>query len=78
MKFKKGDKVVLIDDTDLDIGSALLYDVYTVESYTITDNPSYNIMPILIVEEISGAFDAERFITFDIYRKQKLNKILNR
>ena len=79
MKFKKGDRVVLIDDENLGNGpAAKLYGVYTVDSYSVTDNPSYEIMKILIVEEISGAFDGDRFITFEEYRKQKMKKILSR
>ena len=76
MSFKKGDRVVLIDIDDfLNSINVELYGVYVVDSYAETDN---NIMPILILENINCAFAAERFITFNEYRKQKLNKILHK
>ena len=78
MLYKKGDKVVLIDADDIGIIGVELYGVYTVDSYTKTDNIRYEIMSILIIDEVSGAFDANRFISFGQYRKQKLNKILSK
>jgi len=79
MKFKKGDKVVLIDVDDfLHSVNTELYGVYIVDSYAKTDNKSYDIMEILILEGINCAFSADRFITLDKYRKQKMKKILSK
>ena len=78
MGFKKGDQVVLMDNSNLVNMDTELYGIYTVDSYAKSDDSKYDILPILIIEEIAGAFDANRFITFNEYRKQKLNKILSR
>ena len=43
MGFKKGDKVVLIDDNELYIPNMELYGIYTVNSYSKTENDKYRI-----------------------------------
>jgi len=76
-KFKKGDKVVLIDDDDLDI-LVELYGVYTVESY-VDKSPIMNkFTPLIILEGVSAAFAGERFISLVQFRKQKIEKLLSK
>ena len=76
--FKKGDKVVLIDDDDLDDNmGAVLYGEYIVEGYV--GNKEFNIRtPLMILEGISAAFAGERFITLIQFRKQKIKKLLSK
>lgn len=75
--FKKGDKVVLIDDDDLDILGVELYGVYTVDSY-VDESPVMNkFTPLIILDGISAAFAGERFVSVVEFRKQKLDKLIN-
>jgi len=77
--FKKGDKVVLIDDEDLDILGAELYGIYVVEEYVGGSNAVVNILtPLIILEGITAAFAGERFITLVQFRKQKIKKLLSK
>jgi hypothetical protein len=72
--FKKGDKVVLIDDDDLDIRGVELYGVYTVDGYV--DNLPFS--PLIILKETSAVFAGERFVSIINFRKQKINKIISK
>jgi len=76
-RFKKGDKVVLIDDDDLDIKCVELYGQYIVESYVGVE--SINLMtPLIILKNVSAALSGERFISLTKFRKQKIEKLLSK
>lgn len=72
MKFKAGDKIVCVDNEDINIQ---LYQTYVIDSCVIN---SSLIQPFVVLRNVSGAFAAERFITFEQFRKQKIEKLLKR
>lgn len=75
--FKKGDKVVLIDDGDLNIKGLELYGIYKVDSY-LDGSPIKKIKPFVILDGVAAAVSDDRFISFLEFRKQKINKILSK
>lgn len=74
--FKKGDKIVLIDDDGLNIKDLELYNSYIVDSYIDGSPIINNLKPLIILDGVSAAVAGERFISFLEFRKQKINKIL--
>lgn len=76
-KFNKGDKVVLIDDLDLDSNGTELYGIYTVDSYVGKSDNLNMFTPLMVLDGINCAFAGERFISLMEYRRQKIDKIIN-
>jgi len=68
--YKKGDKIVLIDNDDLDVAELDLYGVYVVEEH-IGDIPP----TLLILKNVNAAICPERFISLIKFRKQKIEQI---
>jgi hypothetical protein len=76
--FKRGDKVVLIDNDDLDENIDIeLYNQYIVEGYV--GNKELNIRtPLIILKGVSAALAGDRFISITSFRKQKIKKLLSK
>lgn len=80
IKFNKGDRIVCIDVFDLeDMHNKLkIYQIYIVEGFLDVNKIPGITKSAVMLENISGVFVSDRFITLMQYRKQKVNKLLNK
>lgn len=81
-KFKRGDKVILIDIDGIDDQdfwcSIKLYEEYEIEEYAEYTKLNGELKSVTILKGVSGAFHGSRFISIMDYRKQKINKLLSK
>jgi len=76
--FKKGDSVVLIDDDDIGGINVVLYNTYIVDSYVSENIMLEKFTPLIVLVGVDAALAGERFISLLDFRKQKINKILDK
>jgi hypothetical protein len=82
--FEEGEKVILVTLDEMGAEQKLydhcvkLYGVYEVHSCNTFYNSSGELKQIVELNGISGGFYGDRFISLVEFRKQKINKILNK
>jgi hypothetical protein len=74
MKFKKGDKIICIDNTDE--SNLKLYKEYTFIVYYLNDLHKYDHI-LIKINELYPLFDMRRFISLEEFRRLKIQKIKN-